>query len=323
MGPKGTVTSVELDRELAGQARNALLAAGADATVVVGDGRRGMPDGDQVDRIVVTASGDTVPRAWYDQLVPGGLLVVPFRLSVVMFALQAVVAFRKVASGFDAVAVTAGAFMTLRDPEGSRPRAAMVASEMADHGAHTGHRRPIEPPRPSPADTPTTATAAPSTRPGRPAAGRAVGPALAALGPADRQRLMVTALGFARTRPVDLGGAPSWSLGAYATLALPEERLVEVVGPRWPAAGEHILGVVDAVDGSLAVLAGSGGRRGSRPTAGRAPSARWPGSPTGGGPPVARASRTWRCGSATARAAPRLADPAPRRPLGGLRLGPA
>ena len=71
---------------------------------------------------------------------------------------------------------------------------------------------------------------------------------------------MVTALGFARTRQVDLGGAPSWSLGAYATLALPEERLVEVVGPRWPAAGEHILGVVDAVDGSLAVLAGSGGR---------------------------------------------------------------
>ena len=36
------------------------------------------------------------------------------------------------------------------------------------------------------------------------------------------------------------------------------QRLVEVVGPRWPAAGEHILGVVDAVDGSLALLAGSG-----------------------------------------------------------------
>lgn len=228
-GSKGSVTSVELDRELAAGARQALLAAGADAAVVVGDGRRGMPDGDQVDRIIVTASSEVVPRAWFDQLVPGGLLVVPFRLSSVMFALQAVVAFRKVASGFDAVAVTAGAFMALRGDAGTRSRAALSVSEVADH---TGDRPLVE----------------------------LAGPALAGLGPAERQRLVVTAMGFARSRRVDLGGAPSWSLGAYATLALPEERLVEVVGPRWPSAGEHILGVVDAVDGSLAVLAGSGPR---------------------------------------------------------------
>jgi protein-L-isoaspartate(D-aspartate) O-methyltransferase len=227
VGPDGSVTSVELDREVAGQARSALLDAAADATVVVGDGHRGMPDGDQVDRIMVTASSDVIPRAWYDQLVPGGVLVVPFRLSVVMFALQAVVAFRKVASGFDSVAVTAGAFMALRDAEGTRPRARVVAAEVADR---RGDRPLVE----------------------------LSGPALAALGPADRQRLLVTALGFTRTRRVDLGQAPSWALGAYATLALPEERLVEAVGPRWPGAGEHILGVVDAVDGSLAVLAGSG-----------------------------------------------------------------
>jgi protein-L-isoaspartate(D-aspartate) O-methyltransferase len=265
VGPKGAVTSVELDREVAGQARDALLAVGADATVVVGDGRRGMPDGDQVDRIIVTASSDTVPRAWYDQLVPGGLLVVPFRLSVVMFALQTVVAFRKVASGFDSVTATAGAFMTLRDAEGTRPRAAMVASEMADNGAHVGHRGPRPPTGPAEAadgegehdaDADADADTGPADRP----LVEMSGPALAALGPADRQRLMVTALGFARHRRIDLGGAPSWSLGAYATLALPEERLVEIVSPRWPAADEHILGVVDAVDGSLAVLAGSAGR---------------------------------------------------------------
>lgn len=233
VGPKGSVTSVELEREVAAGARDALLAAGADARVVVGDGRLGMPDGDQVDRIIVTASSDTIPRTWYDQLVPGGLLVVPFRLSVVSFALQVVAAFRKVASGFDSVSVTSGAFMALRG-DGSRggatsaaAREAMVASEVADG---TGDRPLVE----------------------------LSGPALAGLGPVERQRLLVTALGFARTRAVALGRSSSWALGAYATLALPEERLVEVVGPRWPAAGEHILGVVDAVDGSLALLAGSG-----------------------------------------------------------------
>lgn len=234
-GPKGSITSVELDREVAAGARDALLAAGVDARVVVGDGRRGMPDGDQVDRIVVTASSEAIPRTWYDQLVPGGVLVVPFRLSVVSFALQVVAAFRKVASGFDSIAATAGAFMALRDG-GSRggasstaTREAMVASEVAER---TGDRPLVE----------------------------LSGPALAGLGPAERQHLLVTALGFARTRRVDLGRSPSWALGAYATLALPEERLVEVVGPRWPAAGEHTLGVVDAVDGSLALLAGNGPR---------------------------------------------------------------
>jgi protein-L-isoaspartate(D-aspartate) O-methyltransferase len=229
VGPSGSVTSVELDRQSAAGARESLLAAGADVSVVVGDGRRGMPDGDQVDRIIVTASSEFVPRAWFDQLVPGGILVVPFRLSSVMFALQAVVAFRKVSSGFDAVSVTAGAFMALRGESGGPARAGLAATEMADR---TGDRPLVE----------------------------LSGPALAGLSPAERQRLVVTAMGFARARPVDLGRAPSWSLGAYATLALPEERLVEVAGPRWPVMAEHILGVVDAVDGSLAVLAGGGMR---------------------------------------------------------------
>ncbi len=44
-GPGGSVTSVEIDRDVAGEARNALLAAGSPARVVVGDGRTGWPDG--------------------------------------------------------------------------------------------------------------------------------------------------------------------------------------------------------------------------------------------------------------------------------------
>jgi hypothetical protein len=81
------------------------------------------------------------------------------------------------------------------------------------------------------------------------------GPALAGLGRADRQRLALTALGFGRSRRVPVGRASTLALFAYVALALPEERLVEVsrTGARSTTA-RQALGVVDAVDGSLALL---------------------------------------------------------------------
>ena len=230
VGPKGSVTSVELDREVAARAREALLATRSAAAVVVGDGRAGAPDGERVDRIIVTASGEAVARAWYDQLVPGGVLVVPLRLSRVLFSAQVVVALRKVSSGFDTVAVSAGAFMALRGPSatgGARP-----AQSAVDEHADTRVTRPLF---------------------------HLTGPALAGLDAAARQRLLVTALGFSRHRRVHLGDASSWALASYAALDLPEERLVEVVGgPRWMGPREQALGVVDAADGSLALLVGDG-----------------------------------------------------------------
>ena len=75
------------------------------------------------------------------------------------------------------------------------------------------------------------------------------GPALAGLDGTGRRALVVRALGFGRSEAVDLGGAPPWAPLAYAALALPEERLVEVTRP-----GRWALGVVDAADGSLALL---------------------------------------------------------------------
>jgi hypothetical protein len=147
-----------------------------------------------------------------------------------LFAVQAVVALRKVPGGFDTVAVTPGAFMALRAPSGGPARPAVVsAPELAD----TGEDRPLV---------------------------QLTGPALAGLDAAARQRLVVTALGFPRRRRVDLAGGTSWALGGYATLALPEERLVEVVGSRGVAPHEHALGVVDAVDDSLGLLVGDGRR---------------------------------------------------------------
>ena len=224
----GRVTSVEIDGEAAAEARDALREVGASVRVVVGDGRSLTPAvGAAFDALIVTASTETIPRAWHDQLVPGGRLVVPLRLCSLAFSIQVVVALGKVAHGFDTVAVTPGGFMALRGAtsatDGAVPR--LVA-----------HQATAEPGVDSPLLELT-------------------GPALAGLDRRARQRLVVTALGFARRADMDLGPcAAPWALASYATLALPVERLVQVLRARPPADGAYALGVLDAGDGSLAAL---------------------------------------------------------------------
>ena len=91
------------------------------------------------------------------------------------------------------------------------------------------------------------------------------GPALAGLDRRGRQQLALTALGFGRSRRVQVGRGSTLALLTYVALALPEERLVEVSrnGSRSTTA-RQALGVVDSVDGSLALVtpvapAGDGG----------------------------------------------------------------
>ncbi len=233
VGDEGRVTSVELDADVAVAARRALVSAGVPVRVEVGDGAAGWPPAAPVDAVIATASTQVVPRAWFDQLRPGGTLVVPLRLSPVVFWLQAVAAFRKVRHGFDPVAITGGGFMALRpadwvdDPRGAPAR--LAVGEVAD-GAR--ERALID----------------------------MAGPALAGLDRAARQRLVVTAMGFGRSRRVPVDGSSVLALLAYVALALPEERLVEVsrTGDRSTTA-RQALGVIDAVDGSLALLTPSGG----------------------------------------------------------------
>lgn len=231
VGERGTVTSVEIDADVAVAARRALVSAQVPVRVELGDGARGWPAAAPVDALISTASTESVPRAWFDQLRPGGRLVVPLRLSSVLFWLQAVAAFRKVRHGFEQVAITGGGFMALRpiasyDHDRARPAPArLAAGEVADGGCD---RLLVE----------------------------ITGPALAGLGRTGRQQLLMTALGFSRRRRIPLGRSSPYALLAHVALGLPEERLVEV---RRPAAGSlpargGELGVVDAVDGSLAVL---------------------------------------------------------------------
>jgi protein-L-isoaspartate(D-aspartate) O-methyltransferase len=130
VGPGGRVVSVELDEEVARAARAALARGGYPVQVATADGRQGWAAAAPFDRIIVTASTDDIPRAWFDQLAVDGRLVLPLRFSRRWFLPQAVVALRRTALGLESVAVVPGAFMVLRrSPGDGRPRgtAARVA----------------------------------------------------------------------------------------------------------------------------------------------------------------------------------------------------
>ena len=73
------VYGIELDAELAAQASRTLALAGIDnATIVQGDGARGLPARAPFDAINVAATaGGGVPAALEEQLAPGGRLIVP------------------------------------------------------------------------------------------------------------------------------------------------------------------------------------------------------------------------------------------------------
>jgi protein-L-isoaspartate(D-aspartate) O-methyltransferase len=72
------VRSIERVPELAEQARRNLAAAGYDRVVVhEGDGSRGLPEHAPYDAIAVAAAAPGFPQALYEQLTPGGRLVVP------------------------------------------------------------------------------------------------------------------------------------------------------------------------------------------------------------------------------------------------------
>jgi protein-L-isoaspartate(D-aspartate) O-methyltransferase len=72
------VHTIERIPELAEQAKLNLGAAGYDRVQVhVGDGSRGLPEHSPYDAVAVAAAAPGFPQALYDQLRPGGRLVVP------------------------------------------------------------------------------------------------------------------------------------------------------------------------------------------------------------------------------------------------------
>ncbi|MGQ0773807.1 MAG: methyltransferase domain-containing protein, partial [Pseudonocardiales bacterium] len=74
------VTSVEIDPDIAAQARTNLAKVNRPVTVVTGDGVAGYPAGAPFDRIISTAStlAGQMPYAWVQQTTPGGVILTPW-----------------------------------------------------------------------------------------------------------------------------------------------------------------------------------------------------------------------------------------------------
>ncbi len=119
-GDDGRVVSVDIDAELVHAARHHLAAAGYPRLeVVCADGFHGYAAAAPYDRIVLTVGAWDVAPAWWKQLRPGGLLVLPLGIG----APQKSVAFQREGGGLASRSVRACGFMPLRGilaPPGAR-----------------------------------------------------------------------------------------------------------------------------------------------------------------------------------------------------------
>ena len=78
VGEEGQVTSVDIDSELVGLAREHLASAGSGAvTVVCSDGAMGYPERAPYDRVIATVGVADLAPAWLEQAAPQARIVVP------------------------------------------------------------------------------------------------------------------------------------------------------------------------------------------------------------------------------------------------------
>jgi len=216
VGPRGRVVSVDVDPELVRDARRSLRAGGYRARIVLGEGREGVAEFAPYNRIIVTASSDTVPRAWFEQLQPGGLLEVPLRLSPT--GAQVIPRLRKTHNGFRSDGAVAGGFMPLRPP-GEEAASAL--------------KQPM-------------LVASDATRDGEEPFVQIAGEALSTLSPRARRRLLSIALTESRRHPLGVR-ARSSALALFLSVRVPTRQLV-TTAPRYG------IGVIARNGRSLAVI---------------------------------------------------------------------
>jgi protein-L-isoaspartate(D-aspartate) O-methyltransferase len=136
VGRAGTVVSVDIDSEVAAQARDHLAGAGyPDVTVVAADGAAGYPPSAPYDRVIATVGVSDLAPPWLDQMSPGGRIVVPLDLR----GIQLAVAFehaapespegpRETAGGhWRSASLTPCGFMRMRGPLAGPERTVLLA----------------------------------------------------------------------------------------------------------------------------------------------------------------------------------------------------
>ena len=234
VGMEGRVVSVDVDAQVAAEARRALRDGGYRVRIVHADGRAGFAKTAPYDRIIVTASADAISRAWFEQLADDGLLEVPLRLG--SLGAQGIPVFRKTPAGFRSLRAVAGGFMPLRsgDDEGDEPprEPSLLVTDLS-----RDRSEPLL---------------------------QLSGAALGTLSQPARRRLVATALGEPRRRRLGLRGDHG-ALGLYLSLTLPKSRLVTGFadfgnGRRTTDFGPPGIGAISRDGGSLALIVARAGR---------------------------------------------------------------
>lgn len=132
-GDGGCVVTLDVDEDIVDGARCALAEAGfSRVTVVRGDGALGYAMNAPYDRIIATVGSPDVPPAWQDQIVPGGRIVVPFR---VRGSVTRSVAFDRVPPGgpvLRSVSSVMCGFMPMRASVVSDPRQSLPLTPTGD-----------------------------------------------------------------------------------------------------------------------------------------------------------------------------------------------
>ncbi|QBD80620.1 methyltransferase, FxLD system [Ktedonosporobacter rubrisoli] len=111
VGEHGQVTTIDIDEDLAEGARAHLAQAGFNQVqVLCADGARGYAAAGPYDRIMLTVQASDIAPAWFEQLKPGGLLLLPLSIN----GPQVTVAFEKVDDGLESRSVKSCSFVGIR-----------------------------------------------------------------------------------------------------------------------------------------------------------------------------------------------------------------
>ena len=111
VGETGQVVTVEIDQDLTEAAREHLVAAGFERVqAVCADGGYGYPDAAPFDRIILTVGSPDITPSWWEQLKPGGRLVLPLILRGSMKS----IAFEKQDEYLSSLSVNDCGFISLR-----------------------------------------------------------------------------------------------------------------------------------------------------------------------------------------------------------------
>jgi protein-L-isoaspartate(D-aspartate) O-methyltransferase len=117
VGHTGKVITIDIDNDIAENARAHLITAGFDQVqVVCTDGGFGYPDAAPYDRIILTVSAWDIVPAWVEQLKPNGILLLPLTIKE---DVQLAVAFMKADGYLVSISISNCGFMMLRGVEGS------------------------------------------------------------------------------------------------------------------------------------------------------------------------------------------------------------